>query len=58
MVERAKPAEFSQVEVNRGLPASQLVQYFERVGAHWRVVAARCAAMVTFQRMNLAGAAA
>jgi chemotaxis protein methyltransferase CheR len=25
------------VEVNRGLPAPQLIQYFERNGAHWRV---------------------
>ncbi len=44
MVKRAEAAEYSQVEINRGLPASQLVQYFERAGAHWRVTARRCAA--------------
>ncbi|GAA2696969.1 CheR family methyltransferase [Actinoplanes palleronii] len=38
MVERASKGEYSQVEVNRGLPATQLVQYFERAGAHWRII--------------------
>src|SRR4051794_36492119 len=38
MVKRAEAAEYSQVEVNRGLPAAQLVQYFDRTGTHWRVV--------------------
>lgn len=38
MVERAEKGEYSQVEVNRGLAATQLVQYFERAGAHWRVI--------------------
>lgn len=52
MVERAERAEFSQVEVNRGLPAHQLVHYFERVGAHWRL-APNLRRYVTFQRMNL-----
>ncbi|KUL25961.1 CheR family methyltransferase [Actinoplanes awajinensis] len=38
MVERASKGEYSQVEVNRGLAATQLVQYFERAGAHWRII--------------------
>jgi chemotaxis protein methyltransferase CheR len=37
MIKRAQIGEYSQVEVNRGLPAPQLIQYFERNGAHWRV---------------------
>jgi len=52
MIKRAEAAEFSQVEVNRGLPAQQLVQYFERAGAHWRVVPS-LRKRVSFQRMNL-----
>jgi chemotaxis protein methyltransferase CheR len=52
MIRRAEAAEFSQVEVNRGLAAQQLVQYFERSGAHWRVVP-KLRRHVSFQRMNL-----
>lgn len=52
MIKRAEAAEFSQVEVNRGLPAQQLVQYFERAGAHWRVVQ-NLRRHVRFQRLNL-----
>jgi chemotaxis protein methyltransferase CheR len=52
MIKRAELAEYSQVEVNRGLPATQLVQYFERAGVHWRVMPQlrRC---VSFKQMNL-----
>jgi chemotaxis protein methyltransferase CheR len=52
MIKRAESAEYSQVEVNRGLPASQLVQYFERAGAHWRVTPT-LRRNVTFRLMNL-----
>jgi chemotaxis protein methyltransferase CheR len=52
MIERAETAEYSQVEVNRGLPAAQLVQYFERSGAHWRV-APSLRRNVSFKLMNL-----
>ncbi len=52
MIERAEKGEFSQVEVNRGLPATQLVQYFERVGAHWRVVQ-HLRRNVSFKHMSL-----
>ena len=52
MIKRAEAAEFSQVEVNRGLAAQQLVQYFERAGTKWRVVPS-LRRNVTFQRMNL-----
>jgi chemotaxis protein methyltransferase CheR len=52
MVKRAETAEYSQVEVNRGLPASQLVQYFERAGAHWRITPA-LRRNVSFRLMNL-----
>jgi chemotaxis protein methyltransferase CheR len=52
MVERAQKAEYSQVEVNRGLAATQLVQYFERAGAHWRIIPA-LRKNVTFKHMSL-----
>jgi chemotaxis protein methyltransferase CheR len=52
MVQRAEQAEYSQVEVNRGLPAGQLVQYFERAGAHWRITPA-LRRNVSFRLMNL-----
>jgi chemotaxis protein methyltransferase CheR len=52
MVKRAEKAEYSQVEVNRGLPASQLVQYFERAGAHWRITQP-LRRNVSFKLMNL-----
>ena len=52
MIKRAEAAEYSQVEVNRGLPAAQLVQYFERSGAHWRV-APSLRRNVSFKLMNL-----
>jgi len=52
MVKRAETAEYSQVEVNRGLPAAQLVQYFERAGAHWRITP-QLRRNVSFRLMNL-----
>jgi chemotaxis protein methyltransferase CheR len=52
MIQRAETGEYSQVEVNRGLPASQLVQYFDRAGAHWRVSPA-LRRNVSFRLMNL-----
>jgi chemotaxis protein methyltransferase CheR len=54
MINRAESAEYSQVEVNRGLPAPQLIQYFERNGAHWRV-APQLRRNVTFRQVNLTG---
>ena len=52
MVKRAETAQYSQVEVNRGLPAAQLVQYFERAGAHWRVTP-QLRRNVSFRLLNL-----
>jgi chemotaxis protein methyltransferase CheR len=52
MIKRAELAEYSQIEVNRGLPATRLVQYFERAGAHWRIVPA-LRRNVSFRLMNL-----
>jgi chemotaxis protein methyltransferase CheR len=53
MVERTKAGRFSQLEVNRGLPAPMLVRHFTRVGAEWEV-AANLRRMVTAGECNLA----
>jgi len=53
MVERTRLGRYSNLEVNRGLPARLLVQHMTREGAHWRV-RPELAAMVTSARHNLA----
>jgi chemotaxis protein methyltransferase CheR len=37
MVARTKEAFYTQLEINRGLPATHLVRHFERDGTGWRV---------------------
>jgi chemotaxis protein methyltransferase CheR len=51
---RARTGEYSQAEVNRGLPARQLVKHFEKNGARWRI-RETLRRWVRFRRMNLAG---
>ena len=53
MLTRAEAGTFTQLEVNRGLPAPLLVRHFERVGAHWKASQA-LRNVVTFKRLNLA----
>jgi chemotaxis protein methyltransferase CheR len=52
MLQRARAGVFRQIEVNRGLPASLLVKYFERNGEEWRVKE-RVRRMVQFSHLNL-----
>lgn len=49
---RAKAGCYSQIEVNRGLPITYLVKYFEKQGAEWRLIP-RIRERVEFQQMNL-----
>ena len=52
MVERSRDGSYSQLEMNRGLPAAELVRWFERDGAAWRVKR-ELAAMTTYRQLNL-----
>ena len=52
MLQRAEQGRFSQLEVNRGLPAAMLVRHFERAETDWKVVAA-VRNMVRFKPLNL-----
>lgn len=49
---RAKSGRFSQLEINRGLPAPLLVKYFTRAGMDWEF-RADLRSRVTFQELNL-----
>lgn len=53
MVERVRAGRYSQVEVNRGLPATSLVRYFTRVGREWEI-SDRLRERVTVRHLNLA----
>ncbi|MCP2269163.1 chemotaxis protein methyltransferase CheR [Actinokineospora diospyrosa] len=52
MLRRSRAGRFNQLEVNRGLPATDLVTYFQRAGAEWEVVP-RIRQNLSFQRVNL-----
>lgn len=52
MIARAAAGRYSQLEINRGLPASMLVKHFTRVGAEWQI-APEIRSTVSFLRHNL-----
>ncbi len=52
VVERAKAARYSQVEVSRGLPVSSLVRHFKRVGLDWEA-SAELRALCSFRVASL-----
>ncbi len=53
MLDRTAAGRYSQLEVNRGLPAAMLVRWFDRSGAGWQVKP-ELRAMVTTRLLNLA----
>ncbi|RBY96901.1 chemotaxis protein CheR [Blastococcus sp. TF02-8] len=53
MVARTKAGRFSQLEVNRGLPAPMLVRHFQRAGTEWEV-SPNLRRMVNASECNLA----
>ena len=52
ILSRAQQGKYSQIEVNRGLPARYLVKYFERVGVSWQLKGP-VRQMVNFSEVNL-----
>jgi chemotaxis protein methyltransferase CheR len=52
ILERARNANYLQIEVNRGLPASYLVKYFTRQGMEWRLKD-EVRRLVSFRRFDL-----
>ncbi|MGE0814076.1 MAG: protein-glutamate O-methyltransferase CheR [Vicinamibacterales bacterium] len=52
VLERARQGRFNQVEMNRGLPATYLVKYFEKVGTEWQLKQA-VRDRVKFEQLNL-----
>jgi len=53
MLERVRAGRYSQVEMNRGLPATHLVRYFTRVHSEWEI-APHLREKVTVRSQNLA----
>jgi len=52
VLDKASSGRYSQLEVNRGLPARLLVKHFDRCGLEWQVND-RVRRMLTFRRLNL-----
>ena len=52
MVARSSAGRYNQLEINRGLPAGDLVKYFQRAGADWQV-SDKLRRKITFQQLNL-----
>lgn len=52
ILERARNGRYSQLEINRGLPAKYMVKHFYREGGDW-VVNPAIRSMVEFRQMNL-----
>jgi len=54
MLQRSRSGVYSQVEVNRGLPASKLVRFFKQKGRHW-MLKDEIRNLVNFRQINLIG---
>ncbi|MEZ5291505.1 MAG: protein-glutamate O-methyltransferase CheR [Vicinamibacterales bacterium] len=52
VLERARQGRFNQVEMNRGLPATYLVKYFEKAGTEWQLKP-QVRERVKFDQLNL-----
>lgn len=52
MIRRSREGKYNQIEVNRGLPATSLVKYFDKVGLEWQIKKP-LRDLVQFREMNL-----
>ena len=52
VIERAREGCYSQMEVNRGMPAKLVVKYFQRIGVQWQI-SEEIRRMVEFCQINL-----
>lgn len=52
ILEKAKTAEYTQFEAQRGLPVQMLIKYFEQAGDNWKVKD-EVRKMIKFQNFNL-----
>ena len=52
MLSRARAGAYSQIEINRGLPAPLLVKYFRRIDGEWQI-AEELRRAIDFRRVNL-----
>ncbi len=52
MLDRCRGGKYSQLEINRGLPALLMVKFFERDGTHWKVKD-DLLKMIEFREINL-----
>jgi len=53
MLNRCREGCYSQLEVNRGLPAALLVKYFQKIGNEWQIKE-DLRSMIQFSELNLA----
>lgn len=52
VLQKAQAGQFSQHEINRGLPAPYILKYFQRQGMNWQIKD-ELKKMISFQQMNL-----
>ena len=52
MLAKSKSGEYSQLEVNRGLPVTKLVKFFDRQGSKWQTKP-MLKELIKFQKLNL-----
>src|SRR5262245_12366245 len=52
VLDRAREGRYTQLEVNRGMPAALLVKYFEQTGTTWKI-RDDIRALVDFRELNL-----
>jgi chemotaxis protein methyltransferase CheR len=53
MLDRCREGCYSQLEVNRGLPAPLLVKYFQKIGTEWQITE-KLRRLIDFRQLNLA----